>query len=72
MDFHGSHGEVADDMDSHGLGIEMVILPAYHGDNKKGESLRGMEKTMGHRKGVYTYKRHSDEITHLLRKCGWG
>jgi hypothetical protein len=50
----------------------MVILPAYHGDNKKGESLRGMEKTMGHRKGVYTYKRHSDEITHLLRKCGWG
>ena len=51
MDFHGSHGEVADDMDSHGLGIEMVILPAYHGDNKKGESLRGMEKTMGHRKG---------------------
>ena len=32
MDFHGSHGEVADDMDSHGLGIAMVILPAYHGD----------------------------------------
>jgi len=38
-------------MDSHGLGIAMVILPAYHGDNEKGESLRGMEKTMGHRKG---------------------